>query len=150
MTEHVTGLSKADPLLPTDHVVRYCNPRTVQYKRITPASFELRKPETYLSVNHLEHFCLGIGSNAVAEVRKAYRQKNFSLRQSGRFARLNVGTVIDRVQAADGKSLRVLKLPEPPDDSHCGICGYGVDDMHVLQTLVMLITPSDIFPRAEP
>lgn len=120
--------------LPTgDQIVRYVKPSMIQEDGTVDGSdFRLRaaKPdETGLSVNWLEAF--GLGKNhQLGEVRRLCRLR---LRPKGRFAEMNVGTVIREV-GRELETLRVVHDPLPAteafdaDPSHAEIVGLPPAD----------------------
>ena len=110
------------------------------------AAFQLRKGESYLSVNWLEHFRAASVSAAVERVREAFRAKGYGLRPNGRFAVLNVGAAKMAVHAAMRRSLLIEHLPEPDDDSHAGIVGYSAEDLAVAVELAALVGSGDVHP----
>ncbi len=122
-----------------DHIVRYVKPSMIQEDGTADGSdFRLRasRPdEKGLSVNWLEAF----GSKKdrqLSEVRRLFRLR---LRPSGRFAEMNVGTVLREV-AEELDTLRIVHDPLEsegsfdPDPSHVEIIGLppGDSDQAVL------------------
>ncbi len=87
---------KGDDLPPGDHIVRYVRPGMIQESGdVDGSDFRLRpaRPdEKGLSVNWLE--VLGAGKDhQLSEVRRLCSSR-LSLRRNGRFAEMNVGTVL--------------------------------------------------------
>ena len=82
-----------DSKLPDDdHLWRHCKPSSIDAFGMPMASaFELQPGEQYLSAKWLEYFDTLDLTIAVNEVRKAFLDKGYRLRQNGRFAVLNVG-----------------------------------------------------------
>ena len=115
-----------------DHVARYCKPKTVLARgslvkdEILNTAFERTSDHDYVSVNWLEYFDDDVDV-AIKEVRSVVGRK-LELRQSGRFAVLNVG-LITGVAAGSGLSLTVYPRPSPDDPSHCGIYGVSTDPL---------------------
>ncbi len=116
-----------------DHIVRYVKPSMIQEDGTVDGSdFRLRstKPgEVGLSVNWLE--ALGPGkAHQLAEVRRLCRLR---LRPSGRFAEMNVGTVVCNV-AVELDTLRIVQDPleatveYDEDPSHAEIIGLPQGD----------------------
>ncbi len=110
--------------LPTgDRIVRYVKPSMIQEDGTVDGSdFRLRSArpdETGLSVNWLEAF--GLGKNhQLGEVRRLFRLR---LKPNGRFAEMNVGTVI-RAVAKELDTLRVVHDPLEATE------GFGADPSH--------------------
>ncbi len=105
---------KGDDLPPGDHIVRYVKPSMIQEDGTTDGSdFRLRpnKPdEKGLSVNWLEAF----GNDKVHQLSEARRLCRLTLRPSGRFAEMNIGTVL-RVASEELKTLRIVHDPLEAD-----------------------------------
>ena len=120
--------------LPTDdHIVRYVKPSMIQEDGTADGSdFRLRasRPdEKGLSVNWLEAF----GSKKDHQLSEVRRVCRLRLRPNGRFAEMNVGTVLREV-AEELDTLRIVHDPlEPeesfdPDPSHAEIIGLPPGD----------------------
>lgn len=117
-------------LLATDHIVRYVKATLLlDDGSVSGGAFELRPQETGVSVHWLEAFLPG-KSNQLAEVR---RRSRLTLRRSGRFAELNVGSVIKHVE----QELRGVRIVHDPlasegslqnDPSHAQINGLPPTD----------------------
>jgi len=109
-----------------DHIVRYVKPSMIQDDGTADGSdFRLRasRPdETGLSVNWLEAFAPN-KDHQLSEVRRLCRLR---LRPNGRFAEMNVGTVLRKV-AEELDTLRIVHDPLEPkgtferDPSHAQI-----------------------------
>ena len=130
---------KGDSLPAGDQIVRYVKPSMIQDDGTADGSdFRLRPSmpgDTGLSVNWLEVFGQG-KSHQMNEVRRLCRLR---LRPNGRFAEMNVGTVMRRV-AEELDSLRIIHDPLDAeenfyaDPSHAEIIGLppGHSDHAVL------------------
>ena len=101
---------KRDNLPAEDHIVRYVKPSMIQDDGTADGSdFRLRptRPdETGLSVNWLEAFAPG-KTHQLDEVRRLCRVKR---NPNGRFAELNVGTVMSKV-SSELETLRIVHDP---------------------------------------
>jgi len=120
------GSLKNDHLPFTDHISRYCKPKTLSEEKPTGASFMLRENEPHLSVNWLE--CNGMPSR---EEQIAHIKKNINLQlaKTGKLAVLNVGSMLEYVKNnSDNSSISVLHEPLPDDESHSGVFGYSHED----------------------
>ena len=130
---------KRDDLPAGDQIVRYVKPSMIQEDGTADGSdFRLRSArpdETGLSVNWLEAFEPG-KVHQLGEVRRLCR---LHLRPNGRFAEMNVGTVIREV-AKELDTLRIIHDPLEAtegfdaDPSHAEIIGLppGDSDQAVL------------------
>lgn len=124
---------KGDSLPRDDQIVRYVKPSMIQDDGAADGSgFHLRpnRPdETGLSVNWLEAFDQG-KDYQINEVRRLCRLR---LNPNGRFAEMNVGTVMSRV-AEELDSLRIIHDPLEAekdfdaDPSHAEIVGLPPGD----------------------
>ena len=116
---------KGADLPDSDNTVRYIKP-TLILDDGTPdgSNFELRPKETGLSVNWLEVFGANC-SKQLTEVRRLFRLK---VAKSGRFAEVNVGTLIG-VVSIELDTIRVIHCPLgiegdfEADPSHSEIVG---------------------------
>ncbi len=130
---------KRDDLPAGDQIVRYVKPSMIQEDGTADGSdFRLRSArpdETGLSVNWLKAFEPG-KVHQLGEVRRLYR---LHLRPNGRFAEMNVGTVIREV-AKELDTLRIIHDPLEATEgfdanpSHAEIIGLppGDSDQAVL------------------
>ena len=124
---------KGDSLPADDHIVRYVKPSMIQEDGTADGSgFHLRPArlgETGLSVNWLEVFEQG-KVHQMNEVRRLCRLR---LRPNGRFAEMNVGTVMRQV-AEELDSLRIVHDPLDAeedfdaDPSHSKLIGLPPGD----------------------
>ena len=114
---------KRDDLPTDDQIVRYVKPSMIQDDGTADGSeFRLRasRPdETGLSVNWLEGFELG-KVHQLAEVRRSCRLR---LSPRGRFAEMNVGSVLREV-ATELSTLRIVHDPLEAND------GFEADPSH--------------------
>ena len=121
---------KGDDLPPDDHIVRYVKPSMIQENGVADGSnFRLRpaRPdEKGLSINWLEVFGSG-KAHQLNEVRRLCSSR-MSLSQNGRFAKMNVGTIL-RVVSEELDTLRIAHDPLEAeqdceaDPSHSEISG---------------------------
>ena len=110
--------------LPTgSHIVRYVKPSMIQEDGTADGSdFRLRSArpeEAGLSVNWLEVF----GPDKVRQIDEVRRLCRLHLRPNGRFAEMNVGTIIHQV-ATELDSLRIIHDPLEATD------GFDADPSH--------------------
>jgi len=130
------------------HIVRYCNPATVDHisGKITSKAFELkpkfkrgkRKPEKYLSANWIEKY----SNNIIESMKKIlldFKRKRYTVKKNGRFALLNVGEIIRHVREnTQGKfNLSVKTRCNLFDKSHCGIFGYSIKNNNHIPGLIL-------------
>ena len=111
-----------------------------------PAAFQLRKGESYVSVNWLEYFGATNLSAAVERVSEVFRNKGYGLRPNGRFAVLNVGAAKMAVHESTSLLLSIDHLPLDDDQSHAGIFGYPPEDLAVALELAALVGSKDVHP----
>ena len=124
-----------DSLPGGDHVVRYVKRSVIQDDGTADGSGFLlrsdRPDETGLSVNWLEAFRPG-KRHQLDEVRRLFRLRR---RPSGRFAELNVGTVVQHV-AGELETLQIVHDPLAAtgefeaDPSHAEFTGLPPGDSH--------------------
>ena len=115
-------MNRVDRAIPdSDHVSRYCSPRTLENGLPTFKAFELREGDDYLSVNWLEYFGKRTTEENIGEVRKVFVQKGFNVRRSGRFVILHVGSVRSEL----GNIVRFEHRPERDDQSHSAMAGFA-------------------------
>ena len=114
-----------------DHVVRYVKPTHIlDDGKLNCSAFQLRKMETGLSVNWLDHFKDRTKSQQLDEIRPLIRLK---MSRNGCLAELNVGATREHVsQRLD--ELRFIHRPLEADDkyeadpSHSEIVGLPLED----------------------
>ncbi len=80
------------------------------------------------------------------EVRKAFLEKGYRLRQNGRFAVFNVGAAKTAAREASGRTLHIEHLPLDDDKSHAGVFGYTHDDLAVALEIKALVGYQDLYP----
>ena len=120
------------------HMARYCSGSQHYDGKVLAVAFQLRnQEESYLSVNWLEYFGIETFDTALARICADKRGLGFSIRRTGRFAVLNVGTIRSIVQDSVNlpktiQPLSVTHQPVPGDESHSGIGGYPQDDLSFL------------------
>lgn len=127
---------KGDPLPNTDHISRYCAPKTAPDGQPTGASFMLRQSEEFLSVNWMEHFGETEQKTQIGKIREHIE---LSLAKYGLFAVLNVGRVIDHIQRFSEKKLAILHEPTQGDSSHSGVHGYQHEDLLVAELIAEMV-----------
>lgn len=136
---------KARTIPDSNHVLRYCRPSHMKVGKIKASAFDLRAGEEFLSVNWMEWFEDAASTDAqVAAVRKMMAKK-FTLAPNGRFARLNVGEVKERINGA-----QVRHFPGKDDPSHAGISAHGEQNREFSLELANLVKSDDVFPAVLP
>ena len=117
---------KGDRVPDSDHIARYCRGSSVESDgTINRMAFRIRNEEGYLSVNWLEFLKKPSREEEIDEIQNVLRKK-LTLGSRSRIAVANVGSLIDHIRAE--RILKVQHEPEPEDQSHSGIFGYGIDD----------------------
>lgn len=106
------------------HVSRYCKPLSIEDGLPGAEAFELRNNEKYLSVNWLEYFSTPDLAQAIDCVRQAFRNKGYSVGIKGRFVSLKVCKLKEVISNHTDLSVRIVRIPEENDPSHCGVYGY--------------------------
>lgn len=141
---------KGDDLSESDNVVRYVKPSLILDDGTPEGSnFQLRLKETGLSVNWLEIFGPN-RSKQLAEVRRLFR---LEVSGNGRFAEINVGTLMRAVRM-EISTLRVIHSPLEEeggfmaDPSHSEIVGLPPRDSDQASLIGDLIAEcvSDMHP----
>ena len=130
-----------DNIPDTDHVVRYCSPRHVQNGNITESAFELRGKDNHLSANWLEYFNSGKRFLQQLECVRKTIKETITLRQNGRFAKINVGESKNKIP-----DLQIKHIPEKTNPSHAGISISGDENRQWTLELANTIQPDDVFP----
>lgn len=130
-------LMSKNPLPGEDHFARYCPPKTAPEGQPSPTSFMLRdKKDNSLSINWMEYYGGNDRLIQIAEIRENIELK---LASTGVFAILNVGNVVDTIDAEYKKKLEILHDPTDVDPSHSGIYGYGCEDLHIATMIAELV-----------
>lgn len=138
-------MAKGDPIEPENHVSRYCSPKRVENGVPLASAFEMSPGHDHLSINWLEYFEVDNMESSIDAVRQAFVNKQFKLKEDGKFAVLNVGSAKESVRVGAEKEIRILKWPNGGDDSHSGIFDYTSQDLQVAVDLHSLITSNDVF-----
>ena len=134
-------------LASSHHVARYCRRRDIRNNgALSPAAFELRPGESYLSTNWLEYFHNFDRQSQIAGVRQALADKGFRIRPSAAFAVLNVGDATDACRAELNRNIQFTALGEQHDPSHTGIFGYTMADTDTAAVLAK--TVQEVHPAA--
>lgn len=135
------------PLDSTDHVVRYCRPRTIDSQgRITSAAFAFRireKREEFLSVNWLEYFEAANREERVSLLRVALGEK-LTLSRNGRLGVLEIGQVRALAQNLATGSVRVERHQSQEDPSHAGI--HVAREHEIAAAVVLANLVEEAFP----
>lgn len=132
---------KGDQLPESNHITRFCKGTQVNEDgTVSPAAFELRPNEEYLSINWLENLKLSDRSSEINELRSVL-QKKLTFGKNAKLTVLNVGEVFKNVfqKSGDRRKLRFLHEPEPDDPSHSGIYDTKVDEILISQLIVECI-----------
>lgn len=125
---------RGDIIPDSDHVSRYCKPRSLAQSTGHPTgvSFMLRNGESYASVNWLEDLALSSRIEEIEEIKKAFANKSFTVAATGLFAVLSVGKTRNEVLKGSTGNRRLQFIHEPEtesdDPSHSGIHGYSHED----------------------
>ena len=130
---------KGDLLPDSDHVSRYCPPKTIDNGDILATAFMLKSGEEYLSVNWLESLKVSGRDAQLAEVRRCIRLK---LGATARLAVLNVGSSREYVRENSLDDHKILFIHEPittrnaEDASHSGIYNTKSEDDALIAELL--------------
>lgn len=145
----VQGQPGRHELRASHHVARHCRGRDIRNDgTVSPAAFEVRPGEEYLSTNWLEYFHDSHRLIQIVGVRQALIDKGFRVRPTASFAVLNVGAAIAACKNVLNLDIQILTLAEPHDPSHTGIYGYSVEDVGVAALLAASIIPNEVYPAA--
>ncbi len=114
------------------NLTRYCRPSQIQKKsqKPSPAAFELRDGEQYLSAYLLEYFEKSSEKENVKAVKKFMEEiKHFSLGKNGGFAVFQIAHIREHmINASQNVRFKEKELP------HCGIFFEG-DDLTISKLL---------------
>ena len=109
------------------------------------SAFLPRPDEDHLSVNWLDVLDARDISDAIVKVRAGFHRRSFRLRQSGRFAVLNVGRSRESATQIRRK-IQFEHRPLPGDHSHAGIVGIREDDLALATEIARLVGRGDVHP----
>lgn len=136
-------------LPPSHHIARYCRRRDVRNNgTVSPAAFELRPGEEYLSTNWLEHFHGSSRQTQIAGVRQALADKNFRVNRTSSFAILNIGAAVNACKTGLNLDITIIALGESHDPSHAGIFGYTEYNTDAADLLAKSVSANEIYPAA--
>ena len=93
----MASIKNGDDIPDTDHVLRYCSPRTRGRKKIHSSAFQIRVGEKYLSVYWLEFFNGGKSSEERLDCVRQAVCKSLEPRKNGRLAKIHVGTAKEKI-----------------------------------------------------
>lgn len=146
----VQGQLGRHELAPAHHVARHCRRRDVRDDgTVTPAAFEIRPGEEYLSANWLEYFHEADRPSQIAGVRQALTDKGFRVSRNAYFAVLNAGASVTMCRVTLNLEIQFIALGELHDPSHTGIFGYTMQDNDSIAALLaQLVNPDEVYPAA--
>ena len=132
------------------HVARYCRGRDIRNNgTVTPAAFEVRPGEEYLSTNWLEYFHDSDRPLQIVGVRQALADKGFRVSRNAAFAVLNVGTAAGQCRDELNAAIQFVALGESHDPSHTGIFGYTTQNNDAIAALLaQLLNLGEVYPAA--
>lgn len=135
---------KGDIIAESEHVARFCSPKTVSDGVVQPAAFMLRHDEEELSVNWLEFLQLPDRSDQIQQLKAIFSTKGFGIGANARFAVLNVGRIVETVRrdSEDFRELTVTHQPEINDESHAEIVGLRENDEAIAELVAQLVEES--------
>jgi len=129
------------------HVSRYCKPLCVGPDDLPlGCAFELRKKETYLSVNWLEYYGKSDFVKSIDLVRQAFLKKRYRPSTSGKFVFLKISKVKSVIVSLSSRSFKIEHIPTRNDLSHAGIYGYTDSDKLIALKISELVRPEDVYP----
>ena len=138
---------KGDPIPGSDHVARFCDRKYIsESDGVEPGAFMLRKAETYLSVQWLEHLEKPTRKETIRAVREIF-SKHLKVRHPAKLAVLNVETTRTLVAKTSGYGIRLMHQPEPDNEAHSGI--FDTDQNADLIAELILETIQEIHPAIE-
>lgn len=121
---------QGDTIPDTDHVARYCPPRTLNEAGTpTGSAFRVKTDEPFLSVDWLEHTSGTDMAGRVSAVRLALAT-TLKFAKNAKLAVLNVGEIRDSVtrKSPDARCLRVAHEPDEKNPHHAGIHNLEASD----------------------
>ena len=141
---------KGSPLLPGDHIARYCKYTTLSEDgKPSSSAFRLRKnKDQYLSVKWLEYLKQPNRISEINEVRRRFAGGNFKLGSTARIAVLNVGAVCTHVETQSHFKIRVLHEPSSVDPSHSGIHDTIQDELMISELIAEKVL--ETYPAVTP
>lgn len=128
------------------HISRYCKPSSISNGLPLASAFALKEQDEHLSVNWLEYFREPDLTQAIDCVRRAFLDKDYTIRPNGRFAVLRVGEVKAAISDLSPRPARIEHLPEEDDPSHCGVFGYTASDELIALEITRLVCAKDLHP----
>lgn len=146
----VQGEPGRNELASSHHVARYCRRRDIRNDgSVSPAAFQIRPGEEYLSTNWLEYFHDYARLIQIVGARQALADKGFRVSPSASFVALNVGDSITLCRQNLNVIIRFIVLGEAHDPSHTGIFGYAVQNNDAIATqLASSINSNEIYAAA--
>jgi hypothetical protein len=121
-----SGLALGDDLPPDHHIFRYIGGGSIHDDFIEPAAFRRKNKggqlEAGLSVNWVEWFGTATPEEAVQPLCAVFRNKEYKVGATSRFALLNVATA--KESASKYAPISILQYKQPKDESHSLVTAY--------------------------
>lgn len=134
-------MAQGDQIPDTNHVVRYCPPRTLnEVGGPTGSAFRIKTNEPFLSVGWLEHTNATDTAGRVSATRLALAT-TLKFARSAKLAVLNVGETRDYVtkKSSDARCLRVAHEPEENNPHHAGIHNLEASDYIIADLIAEVV-----------